>query len=141
MTHPKRLPRAVVDPNVYVAALIRPDGVCGRLLGAINDDRLAAIACPRLLEELSEVLLRPKFRRWFTAEGALAYWRAVRARAEVEPDPPHGVPRTRDPADDYLVELAIVTSADAIISGDPDLAAELLPSQVWTPKDALDRIG
>jgi putative PIN family toxin of toxin-antitoxin system len=95
MTHPGRPWRVVIDPNVFVAALIAPGGVCGDLVDAVNEDRLTAVACPLLLAELHEVLLRPKFRRWTSIEGVLAFGRAVAARCEIEAEPEEAPPRTR----------------------------------------------
>lgn len=134
-------PRVVIDPNVYVAAAIKPGGTCGRLVDAINADLVTAVACPLLLDELRAVLARPKLRRWITVAGADTFWRAVRARSEVETDPDPGARYTRDAADDYLVALAVASRAHAIVSGDPDLAAAELPVPVWTPRLALDRLA
>lgn len=130
----------VVDPNVYIAAIIKPDGVCGRLVDAINDDALAPIACPLLLEELCAVLSRPKLRRWVTTDGAASFVAAVQARSEIEPNPASVPATTRDADDDYLVALATVAKVDAIISGDRDLQSAALPIPVWSPRDALDRL-
>jgi uncharacterized protein len=140
MTHPGRPWRVVIDPSVYVAALIAPGGVCGDLVGAVNEDRLTAVACPLLLAELHEVLLRPKFRRWTTIDGVLAFGRAIAARCEIETDPEDPSSHTRDVKDDYLVALAIQTGADAIVSGDQDLVAATVPISVWQPREALARL-
>jgi uncharacterized protein len=141
MTLSPHLPRAVIDPNIYVAAVIKPDGTCGQVIDAINEDRLVAIACPLLLKELRGVLLRPKLRRWVTGNGALAFWRAVRARAEVLTDPYDPAPYTRDPAD-YLIALGVAGHADAVVSGDADLTtAVALPLPVWTPSEALRHVA
>jgi predicted nucleic acid-binding protein len=42
--------RVVADTNVLVAAVIAPDGRCGRLLLAATDGRWTVVASPRLLE-------------------------------------------------------------------------------------------
>ena len=44
---------------------------------------------------------------------------AVAIMANDSPDPPRV---TRDPGDDYLVALAVAAGADALVSGDRDLA-------------------
>jgi putative PIN family toxin of toxin-antitoxin system len=56
--------RAVVDSGVLVSALIAPKGTPGEILEALIERRFELVACPQLLDELSGVLLRDKFRRY-----------------------------------------------------------------------------
>src|SRR5437899_1961106 len=115
--------RVVADTNVLVAAVLAPDGRCGRLLLAATEDRWSLVASPRLLDELADVLARRKFRRWLPAEDATAFVSAVSRLAEVHDDPPRPARITRDPDDDYLFALATEASAEAIVTGDLDLTA------------------
>jgi putative PIN family toxin of toxin-antitoxin system len=113
--------RAVLDAGVLVAAAITPNGVCGRLLRAVAAGRVAMLACPLLIAELSDVLQRPKFRRYLSTDEARRFVEAVEAVAELRPDPtvPRGL--TPDPDDDYLVALARTGGAAYLVSGDPHL--------------------
>jgi putative PIN family toxin of toxin-antitoxin system len=133
--------RVVADTNVLVAAVLAPDGRCGRLLLAATEGRWSLVASPRLLDELAEVLSRRKFRRWLTAEDAQAFVSAVSRLAEVHDDPPCPASITRDPDDDYLLALAIAAEAEAIVTGDDDLAAlDAPPVPVLTPAELLSRL-
>ena len=63
---------------------------------------------------------RPKFARYFAPEACDRLLAFLRARSE---DYPLGhIPqRCRDPKDDYLLELARVSDADILVTGDSDL--------------------
>ena len=133
--------RGVVDTNVLVSALVARRGVCGQLLDAGVDGRWRLVVSPLLLVELEGVLGRKKFSRIAIAE-VEQFVAAVQRHAEVVPDAPQPWPRvTRDPADDYLVALAQSAGADALVSGDLDLAelSDLSPP-VMRPADFLARV-
>jgi predicted nucleic acid-binding protein len=54
--------RAVADVNVLVSAARSPNGLCGRLLEDATDGRWRPVVSVLLIQELEEVLARPKFR-------------------------------------------------------------------------------
>jgi putative PIN family toxin of toxin-antitoxin system len=109
-------PRVVADTNVLVAAVIAPAGVCGRLLTAALDGRWTIVASPLLLAELREVLQRPKFRRWISADEASQFTASIKQLVEIHADPPNPPAVTADPDDDYLVALAVASEVSAIVS-------------------------
>jgi putative PIN family toxin of toxin-antitoxin system len=113
--------RVVVDLNVFVSALINPAGVPARVVRLGLSRRYELVTCPRLLDELEEVLHRPAFRRYFTAEEAEEFVGAVAGVATEAPEPAEVNRVSRDPADDYLVALAVLDDADRVVTGDPDL--------------------
>jgi len=133
----------VADPGVYVSGLISggesPPAV---LVDLAEAGRVEVLTCPALSAELCRVLLRPKFRRWFTEEAARELLARLEAIATQCDDPPDGGLRTRDPKDDYLLALAQATDADAVVSGDGDLhEADQDVVAVWTPREAVERLG
>ncbi|MGI8420818.1 MAG: putative toxin-antitoxin system toxin component, PIN family [Gaiellaceae bacterium] len=65
--------RAVLDPNVLIAALISTGGPPRQIVSAWADGQFELIASPTLLAELREVLVRPKFRRWVSSETAAQF--------------------------------------------------------------------
>jgi uncharacterized protein len=136
------VPRVVLDAGVLVAAAITPRGVCGQLLQAALDERCDVVACPALLAELHEVLLRPKFRRYLTEGEVHAYIAAIATATELVLDPSVQAGATPDPDDDYLVALARAAAADYLVSGYPHLLglSELQPP-VLSPRAFLDRLG
>lgn len=112
--------RAVLDPGVLIAALISRRGAPARLLELWIEGAFELIASPKLLEELHEVLLREKFRRYATEEEVQAYAETIKRLAIVVEDPKDAPRVSTDPKDDYLVALAISASA-ILVSGDPHL--------------------
>lgn len=112
--------RAVLDPGVLIAALISPRGAPAKLITFWIEGAFELVASPKLLEELRTVLLRAKFRRYTTEEEARSYVEVFERLAVVVRDP-EAVPRvSKDPNDDYLVALAVASSA-TLVSGDPHL--------------------
>jgi putative PIN family toxin of toxin-antitoxin system len=135
--------RIVVDPGVFVSALIGPAGSPpSKIVDAWLDDRVEIVVSPELLAELRRVVMRPKFRRWFDEETARQLVDRIERHAIHRPDPAPTPGATRDPADDYLVALAVAEGVDAIVSGDRDLReAGLADPPVLTPQEAERRIA
>ena len=80
--------RAVLDPNVLVSAAISPAGPPRQILTAWIDERFELIASPALLDELAEVLARPKFQRFITAAVATELIDGLATDAGTVADPP-----------------------------------------------------
>jgi putative PIN family toxin of toxin-antitoxin system len=131
--------KAVLDPNVLVSAAISPRGVSAQIVDAWSDERFDLVISPAVLAELRDVLLRPSFRRWVTAEEAVEYAEGLEDEADLVPDPTEVPAISRDPKDDYLIALARNAGADCIVSGDQDLTrlTELQPP-VLTPRAFLE---
>jgi putative PIN family toxin of toxin-antitoxin system len=127
----------IVDPSVWVSALISPGGTTAGVLRAVLSDEVTAIVTPHLLEELSAVLERDKFRRWVSLADARTFVAALSDKADLRPDA--GKPRrsARDPDDDYLVALAEETGAVIVTRDDDLLSLDLTPSAI-TPRALLD---
>lgn len=77
----------MIDPNVWVAALINPDGAPAGVARAVAEGRVSAVLIEHLLEELAAVLLRPRFRRWFTVADAAAFAEALRGHGDLRDAP------------------------------------------------------
>ena len=60
--------RVVVDPNVLISSRISDLGHPARITRAADEGRFEMVLSDRLLGELSEVLMRPRFRRYATEE-------------------------------------------------------------------------
>jgi putative PIN family toxin of toxin-antitoxin system len=135
--------RIVLDTNVFVAAVTSREGVSARLLLAARAGRFQLVASPLLLDELSDVLSRPKLRRYLSIEDAHRFVNAIRELAAVIDDPPEGDDSiTDDPDDDFLVLLAEAAGADVLVSGDPDLTTVQRPGLVvMTPREFLEAMG
>lgn len=119
--------------------MINPFGAPARVVEAVTSEELVAVVSQHLLDEVTAVLIRPKFRRWVSVADAVAFVEALGGYADLYPDPDTPAPRVRDPEDDYLVALAEAAEA-VIVTGDADLLdADLNPPAI-TPRDLLARI-
>jgi uncharacterized protein len=134
--------RVVVDPGVFISALIGTrGGAPDAVVRAFIDERITVVASPLLLAELDSVLRRPKFARYADERTRREFVERVRRHASVAEDPVNARPVTRDRRDDYLVALARQERVDAIVSGDRDLLdAGLDEPPVWSPRQLADRI-
>jgi uncharacterized protein len=113
--------RVVVDANVWVSAAINR-GASHRIVQLwLERSPFEVVICPRLLEEVREVLERPRLRRFISEDSARLYVDTIRAAVDLVPDPVDVAAATRDGDDDYLVALAQTERADYIVTGDSDL--------------------
>ncbi len=114
--------RAVLDTNIWVSALLNPKGPPARLLAAFVEGSYSVIVSAPLLEELAEVLGRPRFRDKYaiTSEDLVELLTLIEERAEqvlLRGD----VGICRDPDDDMVIETAIRGEASHLVTRDDDL--------------------
>lgn len=133
-------PRVVIDPNVWISGLINPGGTPAGVVAASAAGRFTVVISRRLLDELTTVLARPKFRRWIALSDAIAFVDALEREAELRPDPVAVPRRARDVDDDYLAALAEASEA-TIVTGDDDLLTAGLQPPAVTPRQPLDSLG
>jgi putative PIN family toxin of toxin-antitoxin system len=134
--------RVVIDPNVFVSATITPNGALGPILGLIDDGVLVPVVTQHLVDEVVEVLGRPKLAQYVKPGAGAAFEEQMRRLGEWHADIVDPPAVTRDPKDDYLVALALSAGVEAISSGDDDLhAARDLDVEVLTPRELLMRVG
>jgi putative PIN family toxin of toxin-antitoxin system len=133
------VPRAVLDINVLVSALISPGGGSARLLLELRSGAFELIVSPLLLAELREVLRRDTFRRYVSEAEADAYVELIRIEAVIHADPaPSPEPLSADPDDEYLIGLARDARGDAIVSGDAHLLDLRAVIPAMTPAEFLE---
>ncbi len=114
--------RAVIDTNILIRALIKPRGTVGPVLGHLAAARYVLIYSEPLLNELVDVLGRPRIRiKYHLTDGDVVTVLAlITLRGEaVVPEQPITV--CRDPKDNMLLEAAVAGRADALVTGDSDL--------------------
>ena len=133
--------RVLVDPNVFVSAVVKPDGVSAAVVRAGFAGRFRFVSSPMLIDELSAVLGRPKFASDGTVEDRAAFVNAVDGASERHQDGPTDGPAIRDRDDVHLVDLARSAEVDLIVSGDRDLHDALGASfDVVTPREFLTEL-
>ena len=115
---PEKQQRVVIDTNIFVSFLINGD--FSRLDKIIIERKAVLILSAELIDELLEVLNRPKFVKiisindkenlmsFFTNYGELI---KVKSKVKV----------SRDSKDDFLLALAIDGKATHLLTGDEDL--------------------
>lgn len=114
--------RVVLDTNITVSGLLWR-GAPRRIIEAALNDQIAIFSCSELLEELEDVLQRPKLALRLAQIGKTAselideYLALVMIMRIV----PLAAPVSIDPDDDIVLACALVAHADAIVSGDDDL--------------------
>jgi len=134
--------RAVLDTNVIVSALIRPEGPPGQVLARLVDDAFVLVLSPALVDELRHSLRRPRVRKYVDLPG-----REIEARiAQLETlaDPVAGKLQlkvaVRDPGDLMVLAAAVEGRADHVVTGDADLLTlgEHQGIAIVTPRAFLD---
>ena len=111
--------RTVFDTNAIVSALLFNDSAQGR--GLVKDlDTGTILVSAALVQELQDVLDRPRFDRYVTREERDKFLMAFMREAELV-EITETVEACRDPKDDQILELAVSGNADCIVTGDDDL--------------------
>jgi len=113
--------KIVIDADCIVAGTIATSGAAARLLDLWRAGHFELIACPQVVEELRQALLRPRIagRHGISSGEIDDLCRRIQEESIWFPDP-IDPPRTvaRDTNDDYLVALAIEGRVDALVTRD-----------------------
>jgi len=114
--------RVVLDTNITISGLLWR-GAPRQVIEAARNGQIELFSCAELLEELEDVLRRPKLAARLAQIGKepsdlinayLALLSVIRA-------PPLLAPVSVDPDDDVVLACALAAQAAAIVSGDDDL--------------------
>jgi uncharacterized protein len=112
-------PRTVFDTGVVVSAVLLPRSIPRRAFDlATVSGRL--LASQSTIDELEEVLRRPKFNKYVSEQARLEFLAALVNEAEIVPIMQQ-IAACRDATDDKFLELAISGQASHLVSGDADL--------------------
>src|SRR5712664_3706828 len=111
--------RLVMDTNVLASGIFFAKGNEAQILGYAIEGRAVLLASLDALEELREVLARPKFQ--LTQPEALAIFQMVLSRCEIIVNPEKARVKCRDPGDQKFLDCAVAGRADYLVTGDPDL--------------------
>lgn len=114
--------RAVLDPNILIAALLSPTGAPAQIVTRWLAGEFELLVSEALLAELERALAYPKLRRRIAADQAAEFVGFLRNGAILAADPPSAARRSADAGDDYLLALAESERA-VLVSGDQHLLA------------------
>jgi putative PIN family toxin of toxin-antitoxin system len=133
----------VLDTNVLLAGLRSNRGASYKLLTLLNDERWQLNVSTALIFEYEEVLKRERIQLGLTLEDIDTVISAICAIANHRPIFYLWRPAALDPDDDFLIDLAVESQADFIITYNKrDLrAAENFGIQLVTPKEFLQIVG
>jgi len=111
--------RIVADTNCLISRLSLPKSVPGQAVRQAVDQGILLVS-ETTLNELADVLARPKFDRYISLEDRQQFLRLLGRVAEFVPAV-YTVRECRDPKDDKFLEVALSGKADLILTGDADL--------------------
>ncbi len=115
--------RIVLDTNIYVSAILRPDGTQAKLIKFAMEDKFKLVFSVLIFQEIQDVLKRLRIKKYLTVTQNeierffyniyincifVKLSRIIRAVKN-------------DPDDDIIVSTAVKGDADYIISGDKHL--------------------
>jgi len=132
------LKRWVFDTNTLISRLLLPHSLPAQAISkALQQGDL--LVSDATLQELAEVVSRPKFNKYLSSEERLTFFTLL-SRIAIRVEILRPVVACRDPNDDKFLAVAVNGNADAIITGDQDLL-ELHPFlgiPIQTPREFLD---
>ncbi len=110
--------RVILDTNLWISFLITKEYV--ELDNLILKNKIQLIFSDELIQEFISVAERPKFKKIFTQQDIKqllgvfdVYGELVKVNSKIN--------KCRDPKDDFLLNLALDSNADYLITGDADL--------------------
>ncbi len=116
--------KALLDTNQLVSSLLSARGLQRQLIEAWRGRSFVPLVVPGQIEEVAEVLVRPKIAKKYriAPDDRHAFLELLRAEAILLSHEP--APRVcRDRDDDYLLGCAASDGADYLVTGDDDLLA------------------
>lgn len=130
---------AVVDTNVLVSALLKPDSVPAQVANALRTNALVPVVCAEIMNGYAAVLHRPKLRLPTADVDALLQLIGLQARW-VHISPYRSALRLPDPADWPFIACAMAAQCP-VITGNVKHFPALLGVGVMTVRGWLDRQG
>ncbi len=115
--------KVVIDTNVLLSGLMRPEGVPGRIVSAWDEAQFEIALSVEQLAEIGRVLAYPKIRRVLKWDDRRIeqFIRQIYVRAEIVELDPTMVEVPRDPDDAPILATLVAADADILVTGDEDL--------------------
>ena len=137
--------RAVLDANVFVSALIRPEGPPGRIcVELVEREAFALILSAAIVDEVRRTLDDPRVMRYvrLTSREIEAWLASVQSVAELVEGRRAVSVVASDPDDDKYFAAAVEGDADVVVSGDRHVldVKQFERIRVLTPRAFLDKL-
>lgn len=116
--------RVVFDCMIFLQATASESGPAAELFRLVERNVLSLFVSPAILEEVRDVLSRPKIRKKnsdITSERVDALITRVLEHAAAEDDVAQHMLCVRDPKDEKYINLAITVDADYLVTRDQDM--------------------
>ena len=137
--------RAVLDANVFVSAVIHPDGPPGRIIERfLRTDVFTLVLSDAIVDEVMRALAYPKVRRYVRRGLDAALWMEdLVLLADVVLDTVQVTGVSKDADDDKYLAAAIAGRASLVVTGDPHLltVGEYEGVRIVTPRAFLDLLS
>ncbi len=117
-------PQVVFDCMVFLQAATRHAGPARACLQLVDDDRVTLWVSHEILDEVRDVLTRPKLQRRFpmlTIDAVQEFCRNVEQKSVMPTVVPKLVTLERDPKDERYLNLAVAVRAEYLVTRDFDL--------------------
>jgi putative PIN family toxin of toxin-antitoxin system len=131
--------RVVLDTNIFISALLQPEGLPAQvLIAALAGQNAQLCMSPEIYAEYEEVIRRPRFRR---SESEITdALRAVREMA-FWVKPSRRVRACSDPDDDCFLECALAARAHYLVTGNArHFPTRWEETQIVTARQFLDAL-
>lgn len=112
--------RFIFDTNTLISAFLI-EGNKSSLALAKAMDIGKVITTHAIKRELADVFLRSKFDRYVSFEKRVLLLNFLDGQFEVWPEPEERIEACRDTKDNKFLELAVLSNASCIVTGDSDL--------------------
>ena len=135
---------AVLDTNVFISGLISSKGTPGVLLLRFRQGAYEIVTSKSQITEIQAVLKRPSLKRALppgTSKEVLKFFLSFKKLTKII-DPPKLPWEFKDVKDHFLLDLAVYSKADFLVTGDKKLLSLTLVGQcaVVSPTEFLGRI-
>jgi hypothetical protein len=137
--------RAVIDANVYVSALLRPEGPPGRIIERfLRDAAFDIVVSPPIVDEVLRALAYPKVGRLMRGIAAPELWfEDIVVLADLVSGAYRLPGVCPDPDDDKYIAAAIEGRAALIVTGDRQMLALIEHDgvRIVSPRAFFDLLG
>ena len=115
--------RVVLDTNLFVSALLKPDSNPDKIINLAREEKVLLLISDAICDEITRVLFYPKIRKRLVSsdEELQNFVKLLRTVAIVTPGNLNIPPLAADPDDTKYLICAVEGRADYIVSGDHHL--------------------